>query len=70
MTGAMLVLALFLIAQVIAATTMAGLGHALQAVNPDAGILAWMVVGVMGIVAAVAFLTFALNYRRWLQWPR
>jgi hypothetical protein len=69
MRGPAVVLALFAIAQVIAAATMLGLGKALQAVNPDAGWIPWTVVGVMGVAASVAFLCFSFNWQRWTRWP-
>lgn len=69
MKGPALILALFVIAQAVAAGTMLGLGRALQAVNPDAGWLPWTAVGVFGVAASVAFLCFFLNWKRWIQWP-
>lgn len=70
MRGPAVVLALFTLAQVIAAVTMLALGRVLQAVNPDAGWVAWLVVGVAGILAAVAFLSLTFDWKRWSQWPR
>lgn len=69
MKGPIVVLALFIAAQVVAGATMVGLGKTLQAVNPDAGWVAWAVVGLIAVAASVAFLCFAFNLKRWSQWP-
>ena len=70
MMGSLLVLAAMIAAQVLAAVVMLYLGRALQVAWPDAGPLAWCTVGLAGILASIAFLNVAVNWQRWIQWPR